>query len=193
MDDIFRQIESGETAARLGIHSGYRQFLRALVSDPSARLLRGWLRGRPTDKYRVFARIATLSEERIDPRYEHPSDTAFSVYLTALAAADNDLFEAAREIAGAAPNLWWTRKLLETPQTAGAELSEHAPSGAGAPFSALRPTSHSIDSLIPAPTSYGNRRILPVVSSGTSDANTSLGDAKSTSTSDSSLSSLAAA
>lgn len=193
MDDIIRQIESAETTARLGIHSGYRQLIRALVADSPVRLLRGWLRDHPEDKFSIFARVATLAEERIDPRYEHPSDTAFSIYLVVLASTDDDLYQAAREIVGALPNLWWTRKMFEARKVAPAELLEQIGGGRAA-FSGLRPTSQSIDSLIPAPASYGNRRILPVMSSRTSGANTTSGDdASTTSNSGTSVGSLAAA
>ena len=114
MQDLFEQIESPETAARLGANSGFRHFLGDLGTDPAVREIAIRIRRDPQAVNVLFKRLTRLAETQIDARYEHPSDTALAAYLLVLSLADEGLHRTAAAIVSSVPNTWWARKVAET-------------------------------------------------------------------------------
>lgn len=172
MQTLFNQLESNETAARHGVASGLRQFLASLSADSAVRSLIARTRKEPEQAGVVFKRLTRLAEEEIDPRYEHPSDTAMAAYLIILNGTDESLYRTAAEVVAGAQNIWWAKKLVDS-----GRRSNHTSNEV---FSSLdfrvsdRNTfevSDSLEAMIPVRVTYTGRTLLRPDTSVRRDAN----------------------
>ena len=110
LQSLFREIESHEFAAYLGVTSNLNTFLRVAFEQEIVRTLCDALDSRENFKEVIF-RIHELSKKSIDERYENPSDTALAIYVQAIYLKDLELGQIAAEIALKAPQTWWTSKV----------------------------------------------------------------------------------
>jgi len=163
MNELFQQIEGQEIAARLGVTSGFTQFVAALGCEPAVRSVSALIQNHPEDAALVFKRLTRLAEERIDLRYEHPSDTALSAYLMILRLADEELYKTAVDIVRGLPNIWWAAKLAEARQHS-ADDHTHAVSqenpGRAAEAPGFRVSSRSLESMISASVTFSGRKLI---------------------------------
>ena len=91
MRELFRLIETHETAAKLSIASGATVFESGIRRLPSvaALLRRGVIEGEV--RKRIGTRVWELARQKIDVRYRHPHDISIAIYLWVLDAIDQYL------------------------------------------------------------------------------------------------------
>ena len=117
MIELFRQAESHETAAELGIASGSAIFETALRRLPVTEALRRRSCEDPEDHRAIARRIDDLASRAIDRRHLHPHDISLAIYLWVLRSLDRRrpparrLSESAATAVLTAPNCSWAHRL----------------------------------------------------------------------------------
>ena len=107
-------LESHEFAAFVGVASDARTLSQAILSHASARLILEKCRSDKSLLSEVLVRVAALTNQSIDPRYESPWDTALTALLIISSAVDPHTGYAAASMASKAPGTWWTAKIANT-------------------------------------------------------------------------------
>lgn len=114
--EAMREIESHEFAARLNLASDFRTFLKIARDQKPTQALVGLLFEKQRQKVWLYHqelvyRIFELSQQKVDPRYENPWDTAFAVYIWAINLIDWDLSKLVAERISRIANCWWAQKI----------------------------------------------------------------------------------
>jgi hypothetical protein len=114
--EAMREIESHEFGARLNVASDFNTFLKVARDQEATQALVGLLFEKQRQKVLLYQqellyRIFELSQQRVDPRYENPWDTAFAVYIWAINLIDWDLSKLVAERVSRIANCWWARKI----------------------------------------------------------------------------------
>lgn len=108
VSEAIREFESHEFVARLSAASDLRTFLRAANQEPAVQSVLRELASVDAQG-KVLERCIELGRESVDPRYQNPWDSALAVYLWLLQLTNNAAAQAAAEVVGQAPQLWWAR------------------------------------------------------------------------------------
>lgn len=110
--ELFDQIESNETAARVNVASGFKLFLRALTSLPPYLRLQS-LSEKRENSQEVLTRILKLTEVRIDTKFGNPFDTSLVAYLLILRSTYPDFALIGAEAVSRTQNCWWASRVAE--------------------------------------------------------------------------------
>ena len=105
------EIEGPEFDARLNVVSGLRSFLTAVVREPAIMELYNRMQASGDVSEEVLGNIYDLSRLSVDPRYEHPKDTAMAALLWLMAATQVEFAELAAHYVDRAPQSWYAKKL----------------------------------------------------------------------------------
>lgn len=106
MKELFDKIE-GLISLQLGIASGYKQLMHMIRSlDESQALLK-------LEMNDLRNRAAILLDKEINTAYQHPDDTAITIYLWALNQKDRHAASQLVENRIEGKNLFWAKKIGE--------------------------------------------------------------------------------
>jgi len=106
--EALKEIESHAFAARLGVASDLKTFLRAAWNQVELIVLLNELRNEDIQRL-LLLRAINLSQEKVDPRFENPSDTALALYVWAAYMKNNDLGKILAQAVTRAPQCWWAK------------------------------------------------------------------------------------
>ena len=107
MEELFAQIESHRTAARVNVASGQVSFLQAADALEPVQKLGDLARVSVTNRAAIISRVGRLVAMRVDPRYQNPHDSALAIYLRVLHPVDKELAWIAASAVLDARNCWW--------------------------------------------------------------------------------------
>ena len=117
-------VEGQEFDIRLNIASDYGTFFKAASSEPAVRLLVSAMLTSGDAREEVLGRIDDLAHLDVDPRYQHPYDTAMAILVWATYfTAPLHAYRAASAIERT-PRTWYSRKLAS-------RIINPAPNGTG--------------------------------------------------------------
>lgn len=112
LEEVLQQVESTEVSVTLNVASSYWPFIREARKLEAVHSLMTLLRTDASLAARVLDRIRLLCNKEVDPRYEHPDDTAIAIYLDALATIGSDVLGEAAQLVQDTHELWWAKRIL---------------------------------------------------------------------------------
>jgi hypothetical protein len=110
LKEVMDRVESRAYSATLGVASGYRGFLWAMLQHPDTACLIDQMKT-SQDLQQVLLRILVLASQKIDPEYEHPHDIAVAVYLRVLSLKDLEASQVAAVFVQQTPQFWWAQRV----------------------------------------------------------------------------------
>ena len=117
-------IESQDLDIRLNVVSDFGAFFKAVSREPAARLLVSAMLASGDVREEVLGHLNDLAHLDVDPRYQHPYDTAMAILVWATYyTAPHQAYRAASAIERTA-RTWYSRKLA-------GRLMNPAPNGTG--------------------------------------------------------------
>jgi hypothetical protein len=113
IDVLLTAVKSFEFQSMFSIASGYSMFMRIMQDSEIINKLIDAVRDNDTRLSVVVDALQALLDKDIDPRYQHPDDTAIACLLYALVQTDNlrALLMSAKVIE--TKNLFWAYKIAE--------------------------------------------------------------------------------
>lgn len=111
--EAMTEIESLDFAVRLNVASDFRTFIQAARQHRAVKSLYRELASAEVSK-KIVSRVAELSRQAIDLRYENQWDTALAVYVWLISLRDTSFSRIAAEVAVQAPQCWWATRLARS-------------------------------------------------------------------------------
>ncbi len=113
IEQIFEALESHETAVRVNIASGEKQFHRAVAEIPGYKNLMEEMERSPSTEP-IVQRVEHLSSLSFDEEYENPFDVAYAIYLLVIVHADPELaLQTASQLVLQQKNCWWAHRIAQ--------------------------------------------------------------------------------
>jgi hypothetical protein len=108
--ELLERIESAETATRVNVVSGYKQFIRTISSLPETVELLGQVQA-AEDVTELLCRVVDLANTPHEEAYENPNDVALSIYLWVLSFCEPTAAYAVASVVRACRGCLWAWKL----------------------------------------------------------------------------------
>ncbi len=111
LQNLFKEIESFEFGARVGVASGFRTFGSIVCNQNEVKQLRDCIEDGSAYR-KLWERAVEICNRPIDQNYENPWDISIAVYLTIIQDYNPDEGQILAEIiVEGTPNLFWARKV----------------------------------------------------------------------------------
>ncbi|NER35600.1 MAG: hypothetical protein F6J93_16675 [Oscillatoria sp. SIO1A7] len=104
-------IESRRLDAILNAASSFSLFLKGVHQETATRQLVEEMQKSPRNVWLVLQKTVELSQKKIDLQYQHPWDTALTIYMWALSLVNLEVAGIAAAFVEEADNCWWAKKL----------------------------------------------------------------------------------